>query len=74
MMKAAPASTLVVAKAEFLLEILIVPLDRPTQLAVLTRARMLVVAGSVERKYFVGSASLVGHSIRHHSSGLGVAR
>jgi hypothetical protein len=28
----------------------------------------------VDRKYFVGSGSSVGHSIRHHSSGLGMAR
>src|SRR4051794_29500840 len=32
MMKAAPASSLVVAKSKFLLEVLVVPLDPPTQL------------------------------------------
>jgi len=39
-----------------------------------TRARQLVVAPSVERKYLVGSASSNGHSIKHHSSGRGVER
>jgi len=74
MVKATPPSSLVMAEPKFLLEVLVVPLDPPAQLGGVHQARRLMFSGSVDRKYFVGSGSSAGHSIRHHSSGRGVER
>ena len=71
MVKAAPAATLVVAEAEFLLQLLIVAFDPPAQLGRIDQIAEPVSSGSVESQYLVGIASPFGHSIRHHSSGRG---
>jgi hypothetical protein len=58
MMKAAPASSFIVAQSEFLLQFLVVALDNPA----------LRWAGKVDNQYRVGSTSCLGHSINSHSS------
>ena len=70
MIEASLSSPLVVTEAKFLLEILVVSLDPPAQLGSVDEAQRLMFAGSVDRKYFVGSVSSASHSIRHHSLGL----
>ena len=67
MMKAAPSASFIVTEPEFLLQFLIVALDPPAQLGGTS-------AGKVDSQYLVGSASPFGHSIKHHSSGLGLVR
>jgi hypothetical protein len=73
-MKATPASPFIMSKPEFLLQFLIVALDPPAQLCHMDDSRSGISAGRVASQYLVGSASPEGHSIKHHSSGLGVVR
>ncbi len=74
MVKAAPAAAFVVAKPEFLLEVLVIALDPPAPLGLPDEVGQEVSAGRVENQYLVGSASPFGHSIRHHSSARGSQR
>src|SRR5438309_12106675 len=68
MMETAPPAPFIIAKAEFLLELLIIALDPPPQLVRSTRRSNAVSSGKVENQYLVGSVSSSGHSIRSHSS------
>ena len=68
--EAAPAAALVVAEADLLLELLVVPLDAPAQLGLVDE----VVERGVVRQGWrasIWSARLSpsGHSTRNHSSG-----
>ena len=74
MVKAAPAPPLVVVEPQFLLELLVIPLDPPAQLGGATSSIRAVVAGRVESQYLLGSFFASGHSISSHSSGCGSAR
>jgi len=56
MMKATPAPSLVVAQAEFLFKLLIVPFNAPAHLGVLTKSTSAVSAGNVDSQYLLGSA------------------
>jgi hypothetical protein len=69
-MRVAPTAPLEVTEPDLLLELLIVPLDAPAQfgLAKSTSWRKLMLAGSVESQYRVGSASPSGHSMSSVSS------
>src|ERR1700675_4599820 len=70
MVEASPAAALVMSKAEFLLEFLIIALDPPAQLGQIDQPLEGDVVGNVANQYLVGSFSPGGHSISSHSSGL----
>ena len=73
MMKAAPAPALIVIEPDFLFQFFVIALNAPSALGgghqILERG-----VGRVVSQYWVGSASLSGHSIRSHSSGRSSAR
>ena len=73
MMEATPGSSLEILHAKLLFEFLIVALDTQRILTASTSALRERVAGSVERKYLVGSGSPLGHSINNHSSSRGTS-
>ena len=75
MVKTAPASSLIVAQSQFLLQFVVAALDDPALLsqAMRTRWERFVEAGKVDNQFLVGSASCFGHSINSHCSG-GAAR
>ena len=56
MMKATPAPSLVVAQAEFLLKLLIVPFNAPAHFGGFDQIDKGVSAGKVDNQYLVGSA------------------
>src|SRR3954453_21613573 len=79
MMEPAPAASLVVPKAQFLFQFLVIALDPPAQFGQINQA----IEGHVRREggqpivasqYLAGSASPSGHSISSHSSSRGSAR
>ena len=72
MVEAAPAAALVVPEPDFLLEILVVPLDPPAQLSQVDHLLEADLLGQVDSQYCVGSGSPSGHSISSHSSSRGV--
>ena len=67
-METAPPAPLIIAEAEFLLQLLIVALDAPAQLDEIDQT---LTSGSVASQYLVGSVSFSGHSISSHSSARG---
>jgi hypothetical protein len=71
MMKAAPASSFVLAQPEFLFEFLIIALDDPTLFGQRDQILQIAVAGRVDSQYLLGSASPLGHSMINHSSACG---
>ena len=74
MMETSPASPFELSKAEFALQFLVVRSMRQRSLMKSMRTLRGAPSGKVESQYFVGSASLSGHSITNHSTGCGPAR
>jgi len=72
--KAAPTSALEVTEAELLFEFLVVALDAPAQLGDADQLLERGCCRKVLKKYLVGSASPVGHSMSSHCSGCCSAR
>src|SRR5215471_13591400 len=70
-METAPPAPLIIAEAEFLLQLLIVALDAPAQLDEIDQTLKRISSGSVASQYLVGSASSCSHSISSHSSARG---
>ena len=66
--EAAPPAPFIIPKAEFLLELLIIALDPPSQLCQINQAVERDILGQVENQYLVGSVSPSGHSTSSHSS------
>jgi hypothetical protein len=67
MVEATPAASLVMPKANLLLELLIVALNTPSQLGGVDQIAEREFLGKVESQYLVGSSSPSGHSISSHS-------
>ena len=71
MVKAAPASSLIMTQSEFLLQLFVVALDDRAMLRHPYQIGKLGDLGRVESQYLVGSASWLGHSISSHCSARG---
>ena len=72
MMESAPASALVMAKTEFLLEVLVIAFDAPAQLGGVDQEFAAGIGEWSDGQYLVGSASPAGRWIQRHSSDRGV--
>ena len=70
----APPAPFIIAEAEFLLELLVVALDPPSQLGDIDQTLKADLPGRVASQYLVGSASPCGHSISSHSSAARLAQ
>jgi hypothetical protein len=77
--EAAPPAPLIITKAEFLLQRLIIALDPPSPLCEIDQTfegdilgqTKVISSGKVGNQYLVGSASPCGHSISSHSAARG---
>src|SRR5580704_13989632 len=67
-MEASPCAPLVMAEADFLLEVLIITLDSPAQLGEIDEVAERHVGATDASQNFVGAASSLGHSISNVSS------
>ena len=67
MVEVRPATSLVMAKPDFLLEILVIALNPPAHFGQIDQG-MKMFLSTVDNQYFVGSAAPSGHSISSVSS------
>src|SRR6476619_6408176 len=74
MMKAAPSASFIVAEPEFLLQFLIVALDPPAQFGEIDEIPQRHIGWQTGQPILRRFGCPFGHSIKHHSSGLGLTR